>query len=406
MAGINMDDLEHSKHIDAAGVSLEQRSQHVIDEDSLHLAETGTPLRQGYDDAYDTPPEGPGFGDTIDNIQEILSALNLISQHRQHHPAADDVGNAHVQTSTCDSSGHLTDENPSTEDEDEAELLQVPVPDATTEPTVFAYERALCNRIRYPKLSRGGEYDTRAYTPTFVHDCLMIPGTLAAVMDKVHMQNISSLFYSEPSTNPRAKKSPEDIIRRMTPALLPGFHPHVHTSTHQPCIIQSAEPDDYVQGMVIFGQGREARDRIHKHYRPDGRRVKLQVEVEVLVPDGSADGWSKERKKIWANAWLWSNVGSVDVHFAGMYPRWTIEAYLGGAFSGPPRLRIGYDGFVGEDYDDGESENEEGGVCNHAKQNATTAGLAVQQPKPKREVVRGGFGPLDYERSEAAVGWW
>lgn len=124
----------------------------------------------------------------------------------------------------------------------------------------------------------------------------------------------------------------------MTPALLPGFRAHVHNQNQQPCILQSTDDDDFVQGMIIFGQGSAGRKRIHKHYRPHARRVKVEVEVETIVLTTPSDGssasgqWRPQRRTIWAHAWLWSNFGSIDVEFR---QTWTLEKYLSSTLAGP-----------------------------------------------------------------------
>lgn len=184
------------------------------------------------------------------------------------------------------------------------------------------------------------------------------------------------------------------MLSRMTPALLPGFHAHVHCDTAQPCIMQSTRPTDFVEGMLVFGLSKTSRKLIHRHYRPNTRRVKLSVEVDVVVkvplhershPD---QNWRLQRRHVWAHAWIWSNVGSVDVHFPTTFPRWSLEDYIGGAFEPEQKLRIeptakGDEGEKGEVDFVYESDNE----------------------MEHREVVYGGCGELDYERVDYHTGW-
>lgn len=63
--------------------------------------------------------------------------------------------------------------------------LQVPIPQLSSGLVTFAYKRALLNRIKAPKLKEGNIYDLSRYTPTFVHDTLMLPGSLANLIGKV-----------------------------------------------------------------------------------------------------------------------------------------------------------------------------------------------------------------------------
>lgn len=54
--------------------------------------------------------------------------------------------------------------------------------------TPYAYHRALMNRIDDAALLPGHRYDIKAYTPTFLYDCLVLPGSLANVRGKVRDQ--------------------------------------------------------------------------------------------------------------------------------------------------------------------------------------------------------------------------
>jgi hypothetical protein len=43
----------------------------------------------------------------------------------------------------------------------------------------------MANRIKYDHLLPGGNFDPDLYTPVFLHDMLMLPGSLATVIGKV-----------------------------------------------------------------------------------------------------------------------------------------------------------------------------------------------------------------------------
>ncbi|WPG99506.1 Hypothetical protein R9X50_00232100 [Acrodontium crateriforme] len=186
----------------------------------------------------------------------------------------------------------------------------------------FTYERALCNRIKYHRLCEGGDLDVRKFTPIFVHSMLMLPGTMANTLQK------GSSF---------------DCFRRMTPALLPGFHPHVHNESRLPCLVQSSNPLDHVQGMLLMGQGKAGKNLVNQHYHRETTRTKQQVECEVLVHTPRSDRihpdspWCLCRVKIRAYVWLWSSVDPA-AGLAQRTPRWTIEDYIAGNF-GPPVIR-------------------------------------------------------------------
>ncbi|KAK4554307.1 hypothetical protein LTR86_008515 [Recurvomyces mirabilis] len=274
-----------------------------------------------------------------------------------------DVHTRDPQPEACESSSEASDDF----------LQRRLIPTSTPGTTPFGYQQALRNRIKDGKLQPHGEYDMHAFTPTFIHDCLMLPGSLTQLLKKMD--------------------TPE-TIRRMTPALLPGFHAYVHTDTLQPCIMPSHNTNDYVQGMVIFGQGKESRNLIHQHYHENCRRVKVEVEIEISVPLSSADRnhplerWRLQRRKVWAHAWLWANVGSGDVGFRSQAERWTIEDYLSGAleaYTEPINIQeVWPDADIDVDDDDG----------------------VVETPKlPEREVVYGGCGHLDYVVEKHFTGW-
>lgn len=117
----------------------------------------------------------------------------------------------------------------------------------------------------------------------------------------------------------------------MTPALLHGFRAYTHPRDQKPCLLPSADSSDYVQGIVIFGQGRAGRDRIHEHYRPYARRVKAQVEIDVLVPE---ERLKLRRRTISAHVWLWADMDALEGKTTSMSRRWKLEEYLAGDLAG------------------------------------------------------------------------
>ncbi|KAK5167666.1 uncharacterized protein LTR77_007365 [Saxophila tyrrhenica] len=324
--------------------------------------------------------------DALETTPEIVSILNMLNSERNrttdedgYDSTVDAPRNDSVTTNTMTCLQNIENNGvypTDTSEDDSHHFLPIPIPSHPTSPTTVHHESVLKKRIIYSKLAPGAEYDTRSYTPTFIHDCLMLPGTLATVT---------------------GKRFPTEILNRMTPALLPGFHGHVHTQTQQPCILQSHDPQDFVQGMLIFGQARAARDRIHAHYRDTCRRVKVQVEVEFLAPNPSENAWVLFRKRIWAHAWLWANVGSGDVEFRGVRERWTLEEYLAGKLGGERRMMLGEEGWIGEDFEDGKEvvggerrdEGAVGGGCEgvmvHSEQPNSSAWVAQDpwQPQPE-----------------------
>ncbi|KAK0934856.1 hypothetical protein LTR29_013570 [Friedmanniomyces endolithicus] len=254
---------------------------------------------------------------------------------------------------------------------DKGEYLQISMPISSSGTITFAYQLALQNRIDNGKLQPQGVYDTRSYKPTFIHDCLMLPGSLANLLGKIESV---------------------ELINRMTPALLPGFHAHVHADTLQPCILQSTDTCDYVQGMVVFGLGATSREIIHDHYRANCRRVKVEVEIDVQVAmpsterDFGMERWQLERRKVWAHVWLWANAGNGDLLTHTQARRWSIDDYLEGNLEPkeiPHIVEDRSDVDVGVPRDDGHAERR----------------------VKDRECVYGVTGHLDYIRGPDFTGW-
>lgn len=52
--------------------------------------------------------------------------------------------------------------------------------------TPFSYQQALLNRLPGQILESGGKLDADLYTPLLVHDCMMMPGSLATLLGKVN----------------------------------------------------------------------------------------------------------------------------------------------------------------------------------------------------------------------------
>jgi len=58
----------------------------------------------------------------------------------------------------------------------------------------------MAHRITYDKLTPGGAFDPSLYTPVFLHDTLMLPGSLATVLGKVRIHH-SHAIPPQPNTN-------------------------------------------------------------------------------------------------------------------------------------------------------------------------------------------------------------
>lgn len=175
----------------------------------------------------------------------------------------------------------------------------------------------------------------------------------------------------------------------MTPAILHGYNAYIHRDTNQPCLLQSPNLSDCVQGMLVLGQGSRNRDIIHNHF-PNTRNIKVKVEIEILRPVSGLDRrfagerWRRERKGIWAHAWLWADVESADLCSGSDVPKWTVEDYISGRIRrcDSTSLKVKHEWKAAEDMEHGEIEEGR-----------------------EREVVRGGPGRLTYERMDTYTGW-
>nr|POE62397.1 hypothetical protein CFP56_68772 [Quercus suber] len=63
------------------------------------------------------------------------------------------------------------------------DLQMIPMTSYANDMTPWAYQKTLQNRIHITKFENGAEYDISTYTPIFIYDCLMLPGSLASVLE-------------------------------------------------------------------------------------------------------------------------------------------------------------------------------------------------------------------------------
>lgn len=61
----------------------------------------------------------------------------------------------------------------------------LPLPTSSPGYLTYAQQQAMANRVPYDLLVPGGELDPSVYTPVFLHDTLMLPGSLATLIGKV-----------------------------------------------------------------------------------------------------------------------------------------------------------------------------------------------------------------------------
>ncbi|KAL1590292.1 hypothetical protein WHR41_01022 [Cladosporium halotolerans] len=146
----------------------------------------------------------------------------------------------------------------------------------------------MANRIPHDRLLPGGGLDPAIYTPVFLHDTLMLPGSLASLL---------------------GKDSPLDILDRLTPARLPSFTIVTPADPpHVACLLPMSVPST-VTGLLFFGTGRDARKLIKNHYRPFAKRTCRNVVIEVKVPVNANSGsvkreWRLEPRRVMAQVFV------------------------------------------------------------------------------------------------------
>ncbi|QIW94942.1 hypothetical protein AMS68_000460 [Peltaster fructicola] len=183
--------------------------------------------------------------------------------------------------------------------------------------TTDGYSLAFRNRLIYADTLPNAALDSGAWMPIFIHDVLMLPGTLAHIA---------------------GKDSEADIIDRMTPAVLQGYRALVRPKSEAPAIVKSDNPTDSVHGMVIFGQGKKARLPIQEHYsRHNARHITAKVTLEAMVPIPRAlrgengQQWGRQLVAVSAAVYVWLHYRTSDFP-PDEQKAWTFEEFLRGSY--------------------------------------------------------------------------
>lgn len=132
---------------------------------------------------------GPAAGDVGSSGSNSGSSAIGPAATNIHVPCEDDDA-ADVRISIMESSttSELEGCLPEEENDSRTDLrYEVPIPYETYGECTFAYRRTLQTRIRDVKLHKHNEYDMGKYKPTFIHDLLMQPGSLANLIGDVRL---------------------------------------------------------------------------------------------------------------------------------------------------------------------------------------------------------------------------
>lgn len=68
-----------------------------------------------------------------------------------------------------------------------ATCAQRPIPFVSTGLCTYSYQQVLANRIDERLLGESQKFDITDYNPTFIHDIMMLPGSLAELLGKVRL---------------------------------------------------------------------------------------------------------------------------------------------------------------------------------------------------------------------------
>jgi hypothetical protein len=108
------------------------------------------------------------------------------SEHMDRSPTSPLISVSSDSGSDSDEEAN-TDVN-TTADNQESSLNStscLPLPKSSPGLLTHSHQQAMTNRIIFDQILPGGELDPALYTPAFLHDTLMLPGSLATVIGKV-----------------------------------------------------------------------------------------------------------------------------------------------------------------------------------------------------------------------------
>ncbi|KAK5149305.1 hypothetical protein LTR04_007221 [Oleoguttula sp. CCFEE 6159] len=169
-------------------------------------------------------------------------------------------------------------------------------PDMVAAPLPVLYELALRRRMLRSEFEQLSLFK---WPPIFVCGLLMLPGTLSSLLDK---------------------KNNADVLCWMTPAILPGHHRYVIRESNLPAILPADGKRDYVDGMIIFGQGVRDLAAIEEH---EGAKCRKEwVIAVVMLEDGSLEDFMT-----WAFVWS----GEKSELFGREEKTWSMGGFLAGA---------------------------------------------------------------------------
>lgn len=127
------------------------------------------------------------------------------SEHMDWSPTSPLISNpGHSGTSSEDDVNAISGANADADEDTDAnntttdnpESLQestslLPLPKSFPSCLTYAHQQAMANRVTYDQLLPGSAFNPAMYTPVFLHDTLMLPGSLAALLGKVRLPRLN-----------------------------------------------------------------------------------------------------------------------------------------------------------------------------------------------------------------------
>lgn len=175
-----------------------------------------------------------------------------------------------------------------------------PLP-SRTEPSTIQIPRtylyALGNRFTSEQVDA---FATSPIRPSFFYGSLMFPKCISDIM---HRADVDS------------------IVRHLTPATLPHYRRHAIKWADFPAIIPSDQPNDAVDGVLMFGLDRAEKSRLHAY---EGRLYTVELaEVEIELADESS-------LTLAADVYVWKGLRDELLEMEDTL--WSVEGFLQSRF--------------------------------------------------------------------------
>ena len=152
-----------------------------------------------HDDATDahaeTPPEMP---DPPDHVSEAPDGSHM--DWSPISPVISAPGHSGSSSNSNEDDANTNDTTAETPETPENIPNLLPLPTSSPDHLTHSHQQAMANRIIYDQILPGARFDPAVYTPVFLHDTLMLPGSLATVIGKVRT-SAPPPIHKNPSTD-------------------------------------------------------------------------------------------------------------------------------------------------------------------------------------------------------------